>query len=850
MKKVIALFFILIIILPHLAFAEVGEKIWGGIKWFGGEIWEVIKWAGGKIWDGVEWSRGIISGDYIAKGVSKAIVFVIETILKMVHFIFSLFNEKLLPGLIGVVSVLDPFYQPNANVKSPAETMWKILRTFAYLIIIFSALGAAYEWIFGEEAQASRFIFNIIIVAFIMNFTFLLVREAFYIALAFEISITGGENQKIGFLISNSLWSSDPFEELSKAIEKIAESESDETIRSIIQALASVAAFMLIIVFDMIVFAILISFLVLYTFRYLFITILAATSSLAIATLALPQLGKIKSLGSIMGTLRIWNSWLDYLVRWLVVIPILITLVLLGHTLKDNIINQLSAIVKESNSNSPSNQSGKNNALPQLFQFLLILLIIGGWYIFSLNAALAISGSAGEFIKNTVLGTLLATTTGALLGGIRSLYNKGRITIGGGLRKVGTTIGQKTAIAPRYSPIRIFSPFATWAVKKGKQMETQPITATDQARATITGTAAQTAIQRLGRVPPSTQPATAIASATTLRNLAQRSKTDEEIKSIANTIKGMNQADFVNFATNPEAMKILTSPELLERPEILEAVRGKILNLDTETLKIITTDSNLFDAYLKFDERIVQALAERIDKMSTEDFGSLITNVSAFRNITKTNLPQTILNKINKKIMDLNDETFSQILGDRGLLGVLNQADQKIKQNIAERLATLKDKNVIEGLSKLGNELEKSLSELSQSSPEIIASLNQATSGLIDALRSKNPEQIGTIILSLSHDVYKNLDKLVAVSRSLGAETEMTKGLLTALKLNFEGISQNVIKNNQAVESFRQIVSNYSQTNKKEFDDIVISYYDFLDQSQRRRLQMLFPTDISDLLNI
>lgn len=849
MKKVIVLFFILIIILPHLAFAEVGEKIWGGIKWLGGEIWGAIKWGGSKIWSGIKFFGGLL-GDNIAKGLAKGVAFIIEAILRLVHFIFSLFNEKLLPGLIGAVSVLDPFYQPNANVKSPAETMWRILRTFAYLILIFSALGAAYEWIFGKEGDASRLIFDIIIVAFIMNFAFLLVKEAFYTALAFEIAITGGQNQKIGFLISASLWQSDPFEELSKAIESIAASESDEATRAIVQALASAVAFTLIIVFDMIIFAILISFLILYTFRYLFITILAATSSLAIATLVLPQLGTIKSLGSIMGTFRIWDSWLDYLVRWLVIIPILVTLVLLGHILKENVINQLSIIVKETNSSETSNQNGENSALPPLFQFIFILLIMAAWYVFSLNVALQISGAVGKFIKETVLGTLWGTTIGGLLAGIRNLYNKGRGALGGGLRRIGTTIGTKTATAPRRSPIRIFSPFATWAVKKGKQMETQPITATDQARATIAGIAAQTAVQRLGRVQTSTQPATAIASATTFRNLAQRAKTEEEIKAIANTIKGMSQADFVNFATNPEAMKILTSPELLARPEILEAVREKILNLDTETLKIITTDSNLFDAYLKFDERIVQALAERIDKMSAEDFGSLITNVSAFRNITKTNLPQTILDKINKKIMDLNDETFSQILGDRGLLGVLNQADQKIKQNIAERLATLKDKNVIEGLSKLGNELEKSLSELSQSSPEIINSLNKATSGLIDALRSKNPEQIGTIMLSLSPDVYKNLDKLVAVSRSLGAEIEMTKGLLTALKLNFEGIFQNVIKNNQAVESFRQVVSNYSQTNRKDFDDIVISYYDFLDQSQRRRLQMLFPTDISDLLNI
>lgn len=76
--------------------------------------------------------------------------------------------------IINFFIILDPFGQFGA-----ASILWEFFKNISYVVIVFLALIAGFEWILNREDEAKRMLFGILIIAFLINFTFILAKELF-----------------------------------------------------------------------------------------------------------------------------------------------------------------------------------------------------------------------------------------------------------------------------------------------------------------------------------------------------------------------------------------------------------------------------------------------------------------------------------------------------------------------------------------------------------------------------------------------------------------------------------------------------------------------------------------------
>jgi hypothetical protein len=363
-------------------------------------------------------------------------------IFQVIHSILWFLNW-LLAVIVDLVSNLNPFYKVN-NQDPPVKEIWSILVYFSYIIIVFSALLAAYEWLFGNDVSAKRLIFNLIIVALIINFTYVLAKEAFEIVKKIEDGLVGksiqdmsNPNNKIGVgtFIFNSLWQFDLYGALKEIfsshyqeknlIEKFKNISVSILLGGLSGAvallfpplvpfaiLAGVGSIMLnkynldpnqwlgevftsifIVLTDMVMFIILFVLAVLYVMRYIIIIFLVGVSSIAVASLAFPRFEKIEALRNIASRYNFFDTWLNEFVRWLLVIPIFVILVILGNTLKTNTLGQISL-------------DQTNQSLNTIIQFVIVLALLSGWYIMSLVVANQLSGRMGKSASVTATGFL------------------------------------------------------------------------------------------------------------------------------------------------------------------------------------------------------------------------------------------------------------------------------------------------------------------------------------------------------------------------------------------------------------------------------------------------------------
>jgi hypothetical protein len=397
-----------------------------------------------------EWIKGKVKavGDFL-KGVVDcakdfvfcALSYFTYAVTQVVHWVLAWFNNQILAPLVGSVATLNPFYKEDP--KSPVVVIWNILKSFAYIILVFSALAAAYEWLFGNDASAKRLIFNIIVVALIISFTYVLVRETFFVVRSLEEGITNNQLDKLGTLIAASLWQKDPFETIDNITNQI---ETKAGSRYLIQAVF----YIFIIVFDMIIFVILFMTLVLLIVRYIMIIFLAGTSSIAAASLTFPEFKGIPALGEMMSQFRFATTWLEYFVKWLLVVPIFVILVILGNILKENTLAQIKA--------------------ESFVEFIVLLFMLGSWYIISIRIAVKLSGAVGAFAKRLAIAALL-TVGGIAAGGLMAAA---RGTVGGILYKVGGGLQNKVGVGGMFGwRSRIFHMTESMKGIGGKMLEDQ-----------------------------------------------------------------------------------------------------------------------------------------------------------------------------------------------------------------------------------------------------------------------------------------------------------------------------------------------------------------------------------------
>jgi hypothetical protein len=170
--------------------------------------------AGGILW---YWFRGGLVG--IALDILNLIAYIV---LPITDFFFRILSQ-LAATLINVFISLNPFTEYGA-----ASFLWEFFKNIAYVVIVFLALIAGFEWILNREDPARRLLLGLLLIAFLINFTFVLAKEIFMAIWYLQIGILqsanlGGEkDSQFGSLLYAALSIVPPTEVANKIVNELS----------------------------------------------------------------------------------------------------------------------------------------------------------------------------------------------------------------------------------------------------------------------------------------------------------------------------------------------------------------------------------------------------------------------------------------------------------------------------------------------------------------------------------------------------------------------------------------------------------------------------------------------------
>jgi hypothetical protein len=664
----------------------------------------IVEWVKGKVESIGNFLKGV--ADCASNPFLCALSYFTYAITKAVHWVLAWFNNQVLAPLVGSAATLNPFYKEDP--KSPVVVIWNILKSFAYILLVFSALAAAYEWLIGDDASAKRLIFNIIVVALIISFTFVIVREAFFVVRSLEEGITNNQLNQLGTLIAASLWQKDPFKtiyDITKGIETEASS------RYLIQAVF----YIFIVVFDMITFIILTMILLLFIVRYIIMILLAGTSSVAAASLTFPEFKNIPALGEMMSQFRFATTWLEYFVRWLLVVPLFVILVILGNILKENTLAQIGT--------------------PDFIEFVVLLFMLGSWYIISIIIANRISKGTGALAKG------LATAALLTVGGIaaRGLMTTVQGTIGGILSKVGGGLQEGVGVGGTFG-------WRSWVGQKiGKPVKEAGEKMIER-RYKLDAEAVKARIKTIDeQLRKETEPEKIQALTSQLANLTQQFRNVPYVlKSINEEIGSMSRSSFVKIAGSKEALSLIAGKEVPQATR--EKVIGQIEKLKRGEIRVLTSDAVWLKNLQNLSPDIANAFVEKIgEELKESETIELLTKEDIRKAIPE--LPENLrrtLNSISK--------------------GFVNAILEKNIENISNAMASW-DKNVWtpENTEKINNILRSQLSEdeIKASILETIRKTENRSAMIRGALKEAPGGPLRTILGRLTDKERDELKKLL-----------------------------------------------------------------------------------------
>ena len=642
--------------------------------------------------DKIAWAFGFIT-DKAVREIAKIISGFVQGIVWGIHkLFFELLIKGILAKIVDLTASLNPFLDVQysneqgkiGTASSPVKIIWSIFTNFAYIILVFSSLFAAYQWLLESDETAKGLIFNIILVSLLINFTFVLVKETFIIVKNIENGLTGGQSSKIGTFIAASLWQKDPIKEV---IEASGSSTGDE---SVIKAIAQVIGYIMIIVFDMVIFIVLLIVAILFIARYLIITFLGGTSSIALATLVFPQAKG--ALGEFFASMRIWDKWLDSFLRWLLVVPIFVFLVILGSIFKENALGQLG-------------QEGKSS---DLIQFVLLLFILAGWYIFSLNVAHKLSKGISNMGK--IAGLTLMTAVGGFAA--RSLLGFSKGAAGNILSRTGNWLTQR--VPPTRFGAWISRP-AQWAAQTGQAWQQQA----SQSQADLIK-----------------------AQMNILTNQLRQAQTPQQYQQIANNIRNIINRNHANRF-------------------VMDAITQQLSNLsDREREKLLTDQNSLRTLFANSDQLSQEAQRALIDlyrkanqrtKLRIFENGNLLDIITNAQNGVAT----SILNEIAEEIENLKPEDLIRSVSRDQTGNTLRIFNQQIQGNtrIGQAINTVtplyaslinNDVNALTAeLVRLGTAAGRYANEIQNAANNLGTSLTTLNQSYENAIRSNDDILIG-----------------------------------------------------------------------------------------------------------
>ncbi|MGC8981673.1 MAG: hypothetical protein ACP5JU_01870 [Minisyncoccia bacterium] len=251
-----------------------------------------------------------------------------NVIIPAVNYLFRHILGPIAANLINAFVILNPF-----SVSTFAPVVWEISKNLAYLILIFLGLVSGYMYIIGKDDDARRILMISIIVAFAINFTFLLAKEVFYVswvltkALASYFSPEGcipDEFCDVGTSIYTTLsfiGTKGMAETLKDAaLKQLGLSANPESLGNV-QAMITLGSNLATIVLDIVALIILMGFAFIVVGRFLIISFLIGFLPIVIVLAATPWFKGY------------WDRWWKEFLKWCFNLPLLMLLTLVGFSL-------------------------------------------------------------------------------------------------------------------------------------------------------------------------------------------------------------------------------------------------------------------------------------------------------------------------------------------------------------------------------------------------------------------------------------------------------------------------------------------------------------------------------------
>jgi hypothetical protein len=664
------------------------------------------------------WLGGKAALDWMKEKVVQGIAGIIWLFTQFFHRLLWWINNTLLAQTVNAISQLNPFVgRDGRDTTSPVAVIWNIIKSFAYILLVFSALAAGYEWLMGDDASAKRLIFNIIGVALIISFTYVLVKEAFLVVDGLEKGLSGGNSKQIGTIISASLWQGNPFE----VVEKIAEGVGSGGNEEVVRYLAETIGYIFIIALDMIIFIILIVTLFLFVARYVIFIFLAGTSSLAAASLTLPQLQKGGALGSIMSEFRFAGTWLEYFVKWLLIIPIFVILVLLGNILKENVFVQIMG-------------AGSLNKI-SFDEYIILFILLIGWYLFAIRITVKLSGAVGAFAKG--IATALLLTVGGIAA--KGVITATQGTVGGILKKTGRGIEERVGMGGIFG-------WRSWVGQKIGKPVREIGEKMIERRYGFEAEGVKGKIAKIDEQLRTTTDEKQIQNLTSqISQLVQQYKgNDYVLKSINESIKKMSPYSASKILASAENLKAFASPDVPQ--ETREAVIGLVDKLRRGDLRKMAGDTVWLSALKEISPDVADAFVDKIGKDLKETDGLEIISKDEVRKLIPQ-LPENLRKTLNSVTK-----------------GFINALLEKNIEQISNAMASW-DENVWvpENTEKINNILRSQLSEdeMKISILETIRKTENRSAIIRGALREAPGGPLRTILGRLTDKERDELKKLL-----------------------------------------------------------------------------------------
>lgn len=372
----------------------------------------IAKIPNGFPWLGCKLTVAMIN---VAVFLLRSLIWFIAAVIKNIAWfafqIMGVWLNSIVVPLVDFASSLNPFTTQYQN--PPGYIVWRTLRDLAYIVLVFIALYAAFVWLQEGMGGATPIIFNVLLVALIINFSYAFVKLAWDISFNIQHGITF--NMPLGAGIAAAFWSANPLgswwealgelqksgipastEEIEKLTGELGTNINEEYQQyvnrkivelqeALLNALAEAGKGVIPLGLLLFLIVILSGLIVFFILRYVYILILAGFSPFAILSLAVPQAKKGGFAGIIptifAGISSDWfNKWVENLTKWLINGPLIIIFIVLGIVIQQNfVVNFKSQNV-------------------DLASFMLAFAFMTVWFLFTWNLAISVAGKWAERI--------------------------------------------------------------------------------------------------------------------------------------------------------------------------------------------------------------------------------------------------------------------------------------------------------------------------------------------------------------------------------------------------------------------------------------------------------------------